>query len=334
MSLRNINMDIKTTKNELLEILSDAIQSEIEGLQELLNKISDKYILAVQSIDECKGRIIITGIGKMGIIGRKIAATFVSLGIPAIFLHPTEAAHGDLGIIGKSDLSIMLSNSGETEEIIYLIPFFKRIGIQIISFTGNPNSTLAKYSDIIIDIGVSKEACPLNCAPMASTTNALVMGDALAVALIKKRNITKEMFANNHPGGILGKKLFTRVEDIMRTGDELPVVNNGYNLTKAIEIMTSKCLGCVFIVDDKQMLMGIITDGDLRRIFQKYNNPLELDVTEIMISNPKIVRKDILVSEALNNMEGSKITVFPVVNDYMQLIGAIHMHDILREGIS
>ena len=268
--------------------------------------------------------------GKSGLIGRKIAATFSSTGISAFFLHPAEAFHGDLGLVTSEDIAIIISNSGATEEIIQLLPYFKRSKIKIISLTGNLNSVLAQYSDVVLDVSVEKEADPLGIVPTASTTALLAMGDALVSALLLKRNFSKEQFAIFHPGGSLGRKLLWRVSDLMHTGEKVPIVKEGVTIREAICEMTKKNLGVVFIVNNDSRLTGIFTDGDLRRLLERDSSPLELSIVESMMHTPKVISENALAAEAVRMMEDQAITILPVVDEKIRPFGAIHLHDLVR----
>ncbi|MEA3475242.1 MAG: KpsF/GutQ family sugar-phosphate isomerase [Candidatus Cloacimonadota bacterium] len=319
-------MDVK---NNIIEIL----KKEARAILEISEKVDDNVNKAIELIMNCKGKIVITGIGKTGIIGRKISATLASTGTPSIYLHPAEGIHGDLGMVDCKDVVVMISNSGETQELIDIIPFFKKHQNGIICLTSNCKSTLAKLSDAIIYIGVPKDFEPLGLVPMASTTTALSMGNALATIVLRKKNFQKDDFALLHPGGIIGKRLLLKVNDIMHSKDENPVIDSHKKLKDAILVMTSKGLGCVSIIDDSGKLVGIITDGDLRRILQKYDNPLELEVNLLMTKNPKSITQNSLCINALNLMEEYAITMIPVVDNDNKPIAMIHMHDLIKAGL-
>ncbi|RMF96254.1 MAG: KpsF/GutQ family sugar-phosphate isomerase [Candidatus Schekmanbacteria bacterium] len=299
----------------------------------LIDRIDDSFTKAVEIIYKCKGRVVVTGMGKSGWIGNKIAATLASTGTPAFFLHPAEGMHGDIGMITKEDVVLALSNSGETKELNEIIPVIKRLGIDLISLTGNENSALAKASTVVINTGVKREACPLGLAPTASTTAALAMGDAIAIALLEKRGFKKEDFAMLHPGGSLGKKLILRVKDLMHQGSEIPLVEEETLMRDALVEMTSKKLGFIVIENSNKELTGIITDGDLRRIIEKYGNFLDKRTCELMTKNPKTITEDALVVEALHLMEKHSITSLIVSPDKKRIDGVIHLHDILKSGI-
>ncbi len=319
-------------RERLIEQAKEVLRIEASAIGELIEKIGESFSEAVQLIYHCKSKIVITGIGKSGIIGQKIAATLASTGTPALFLHPTEAIHGDIGMVVEKDIIIAISNSGETPEIIQLLPHIKRCGAKIIALTGNIHSTLARCVDIVLDVGVNEEACPMNLIPTASTTTALALGDALAVCLIKKRNFGVEDFALLHPGGRLGKRLLLKVEDLMHTGTEIPKVSPDTQIFSALFEISSKQLGITTVVDEDDKLLGIITDGDLRRIMEKYSyhDIWSLPVREVMNHTPKTIERTNLASQAINAMETYAITSLLVVDDSKKLIGVIHMHDLLK----
>ncbi len=308
------------------------IETEAQTISALTARVDHKFAKACQYLLACEGRIIVMGMGKSGHIGKKIAATFASTGSPAFFVHPGEAKHGDVGMITKKDVILALSNSGETEEIISLIPYIKHLGIPIIAMTGKPNSTLAQVASVYLDVSVEKEACPLNLAPTSSTTATLVMGDALAISLLQKRGFTAEDFALSHPGGILGRRLLLRVDEIMHTGNALPKVNYDALLKTALMEMTQKKLGMTTVINQQGELAGIFTDGDVRRAFDK-NADIHTTIEQLMTKNPKVIRPGLLVAEALNIMETHKITALIVTNEKNNPVGVVHMHDILRAGV-
>lgn len=318
----------------LSAIARKTMKIEAQAILEASKRINDNIDKAVDIIVNCKGRIVITGMGKSGIIAKKIASTLSSTGTPAIFLHPAEGGHGELGVITKDDCVIAVSNSGETDELIYILPVIKLLGVLIISIVGNVDSTLARKSDCIFDASVKKEACPLNLAPTASTTVALAIGDALSSALLYKKGIKEDDFAFLHPAGMLGKKLLIKVEDIFHTGTKLPKVSVNTKVSEAIVEMTGKGFGCTTVVDEEGKLFGILTDGDLRRILQKYGNIFELNVEEVCTKNPKLIDKEELAAKALKIMEDNSITSLIVVDDQKRPYGIIHIHDILRRGIT
>lgn len=273
-----------------------------------------------------KGRVVVIGVGKSGIIGRKVAATLTSTGTPSLFLHAVEGMHGDLGIVTKEDVILAISNSGETDEVNSIIPIIKRIGASMIAFTGNTDSTLAVNSDVVIDTGVEREACPLGLAPTASTTATLAMGDALAIALLNKRSFQKKDFHRIHPGGNLGERLMVKVKDVMLTGKEIPCVRYDQTLREAIEEMTKKDIGLTLVVNHENILNGIITDGDLRRIIQFEGNVLEKMVKEVMTHNPKTINGEKLAGQALEKMEKHKITSLAIINKNKKIKGIVHLH--------
>lgn len=318
---------------EIIDSVKKTLKIEADSINDVYNRVGSEYVDAVEMIFACKGKIIVTGMGKSGQIGKKIAATMSSTGTPAVFLHPAEGVHGDLGVIRSEDIVIAISNSGETEEIVTLLPVIKRFGVKIISIVGRVNSTLAERSDVVIDASVKMEACPLNLAPTASTTVALAIGDAIAVALLEKRGFKAEDFAIFHPSGSLGKKLLTRVEDLYHKGEMVPVVKLGTNVADAIYEISSKGFGCAAIVDDNLIVQGIITDGDLRRGMQKYQDVFERRVEEIGSRNPKLITKKALAAKALKVMEENSITSLLIVDDENKIEGILHLHDLLRAKI-
>ncbi len=319
---------------DVIKEAKQVFQLEGKAVAEIAKKIDFNFEKAVDLLFNCRGRIIITGIGKSGLVGRKISSTFSSIGSPTIFLHPAEAQHGDLGIVTTDDVVIAISYSGNTEELLTLLPYFKRFDIKIITITGNPQSSLAKNSDVCLDVGISKEACPFGTIPTTSSTATLVMGDALAICLLKKRNLKKEDFALFHPGGTIGKTLLLRVKELMHTGDENPVVNENVSLKDAIYEMTSKGLGMTSVVGKNSKLVGIVTDGDLRRILERESNVINLPVKKVMTRNPKTIAEDTLAAQALMIMEKYSITSLVAVDDKQRPYGVIHLHDILKAGIS
>jgi arabinose-5-phosphate isomerase len=312
----------------------EVIRIEAEAVAALQSKINGKFAEAVDLMYDARGRVIITGIGKSGLIARKIVATLNSTGTASIFLHPTDAVHGDLGMVRKEDVVICISKSGDTDEIRQLLPMFRRIGVKIISMVGSMNSQLAKDSDIVLDISVKEEACPHDLAPTASTTATLAMGDALAIALLDKRNFTKEEFAMFHPGGNLGKRLLLKVEEIMASGASVPIVNEKVTLAEAIVEMTSKRLGATCVIDDHGKLCGIITDGDLRRLLQRTKDVSNVTTVQVMTKNPKTIRTGLLAVMAIEEMEQFNITQLPVVDEEHRAVGMIHLHDLVKAGIS
>lgn len=319
--------------HRLGQLGQQVVRIEAEAVSALINRIDDRFVAACRAMLSCQGRIVVTGMGKSGHIGSKIAATLASTGSPAFFLHPGEASHGDLGMITPQDVVLALSNSGETGEILTILPLIKRLGVPFIAMTGNPASTLARQSDVHLDVGVKEEACPLGLAPTSSTTAALVMGDALAIALLEARGFTREDFALSHPGGSLGRKLLLRVSDIMHTGDAMPMVTYRALVREAVLEMTAKKLGMTAIVDDERRVLGIFTDGDLRRLFEKTGDIPAMPVSEVMTRNCTRVQPDCLAAEAVHIMEEKRINALLVVNGENGLIGALNMHDLLRAGV-
>nr|WP_299591227.1 KpsF/GutQ family sugar-phosphate isomerase [uncultured Microbulbifer sp.] len=309
------------------------IAMETAAVAALESRIGDDFQKACELIMACKGRVIVSGMGKSGHIGRKIAATLASTGTPSFFVHPGEASHGDLGMITRQDLVIAISNSGSSAEVLTLLPLLKRLGIPMISMTGKPDSPLSQSADVNLDIAVDTEACPLNLAPTSSTTVTLVMGDALAVALLEARGFTAEDFAFSHPGGALGRQLLLKVEDVMHAGDELPQVTPETPLATALLEMTSKGFGMTTVVDGQGQLLGVFTDGDLRRVIDQQFELDSATMAQVMSRRPKTVSAQTLAAEALRIMEDNKITALVVEDPAHHPIGLLHMHDILRAGV-
>ncbi len=320
----------------MLKHAQDVLRMEAEAVLELIPRVDANFAAAISLILECNGRTVITGMGKSGIIGRKMAATFASTGTPSFYLHPAEGIHGDLGMVTADDIVIMLSNSGETGEVLNILPSLRRIGAKMIAMVGNANSTLAKNSDVVLDVGVGKEACPLGLAPTSSTTAALAYGDALALALLQKRNFTASQFAVFHPGGSLGRKLLLTVGNIMHSGEENPLVHGDTTVQEALFVITDKGLGAVSVVDNEGKMLGVLTDGDIRRGLSKGVDFLSRPVTELMTKAPKTITADKLAAQALHLMESNKpkpITVLPVLDDNKVVIGLLHMTDLVRQGV-
>jgi arabinose-5-phosphate isomerase len=311
----------------------EVIRIEAAALAALEPKINESFRKAVDLILNCRGRVIITGMGKSGLVARKIVATMNSTGTSAIFLHPSDAVHGDLGMVRKDDVVICISKSGDTEEIREIVPLLRRIGVKIISMVGILNSHLANESDIVLDISVKEEACPHDLAPTASTTATLAMGDALAVALLEHRNFTKEDFAMFHPGGNLGKQLLLKVEEMMVSGKDVPIVREDATLSEAIYVMTSGRLGATCVVNEQGRLTGIVTDGDLRRLLGRMTNVTNVRASEVMTRNPKTIRKGFLAVVALEEMERFSITQLIVVDDSHKPAGMVHLHDLVKAGL-
>ncbi len=316
-----------------LESARRVLRIEAEAIRALADRLDQAFVRALDMLEACRGRVVLTGMGKSGFIAKKIAATFASTGTPALFLHPAEGVHGDLGMVVRGDVVVAVSNSGETEEIAELLPAFQRLGLGLIALVGNPLSTLARESDVVLDVGVAEEACPMNLAPTASTTAALAMGDALAVALLERRGIREEDFALIHPGGALGKKLLLKVQDLMHRGDELPLVNQDVPMREAIPIISGKRLGMTGVTDGGGKVVGIITDGDLRRALQRWPELLERPVHAIMTRQPKCIGKGELAAKAVQVMEEHAITSLLIVDGAGRPEGVIHLHDLLRAGV-
>lgn len=309
------------------------IKMELEAIAELESRIDEDFARACEILLACKGRVVVTGMGKSGHIGNKIAATLASTGTPAFFVHPGEASHGDLGMITAGDCVIALSNSGNTAELLTLIPLLKLLHVPIISMTGKPSSSLAEAAEVNINVAVSTEACPLNLAPTSSTTAALVMGDALAIALLEARGFTAEDFAFSHPGGTLGRRLLLSVDAIMRSGEAIPMVNVDTSIRDALLEMSGKGLGMTTIVDSEGIFKGIFTDGDLRRTIDQARDFKSTPIAEVMTETAKTIEARLLAAEALSIMEDKKITSLVVVDEQSKPAGVVHMHDLLQAGI-
>jgi len=321
------------TRKDILEIGLNTLQIEIDAIKFVKSKLSDSFIDAVEAIYNCKGRVILTGMGKSGQIAKKIAATLASTGTPSYFLHPAEGVHGDLGMIVKGDIVLALSNSGETEEIKRLLPIIKRLGIILIAIVGETNSTLAKFSDYVIDSAVEKEACSLNLAPTASTTAALALGDAIAIALVSKKGFKTEDFALLHPSGVLGKKLLTTVKKLMHQIDEIPSVKLDASIEDTTNMITAKGFGSTAVIDENSRLIGIVTDGDIRRAVTEKRLDTIFSVKDIMTYSPKTVLVDELAATAVMLMERYKITSLYVLDNNENLVGLLHLQDLLKHGI-
>ena len=315
------------------QIIKDVLLTEAKELEKAANSVSFDIEKAIDLIMSSKGKLIVTGVGKSGLVGAKIAATLASTGTSSFFLHPTEAMHGDLGMIGKEDIVLGISYSGESDELIQILPHLKRLNIPLIAMARNEKSTLAKYSDVFININVEKEGCPLDVAPMSSTTLTMAMGDCLAVCLMKKRDFKKEDFASFHPGGSLGKKLFVKVDDLLRK-DNLPVVSRETKLKDAILVMSEGRLGSVIILDENEKVIALLSDGDLRRALMNDNFSMDCKVEDIATKNPKRLKnKELLASDALQLIEGFKIQLLIVTDEYDKLVGVLHIHDLIEAGI-
>lgn len=325
---------VAMTLNSINELAKDVLDIEAKAILRLKNNVGDDFDKAVDILYNCKGRVIVTGMGKSGLIGKKIAATMSSTGTPAYFLHPAESTHGDSGVITRNDVIIAISNSGETQELLNLLPLIKRFGCEMIGMTGNLNSTLAKTSEVTLDISVEREACPLGKAPTASTTATLAMGDALAVCLMEKKGFTKEDFLMYHPSGKLGKGLTYKVRDLMITGDKMPVVSDDETFTDVINTISEYKLGMAMVVDSDRKLSGVLTDGDIRRTVIKYHDISKLRIKDVMTSNPKRITSDAYAASALNLMEKFSITALAVVDENNVPVGVIHVHDLLRAGVA
>ena len=321
------------TVDRIIQAGKEVIRIEAEAVANLINSIDNNFAKAVDVIYNSKGRVVFSGMGKSGLIARKSVATLNSTGTAAIFLHPTDALHGDLGMVRKEDIVILISKSGESPEIVNLLPLFKRLKVVLIAMTANPKSSLSKKCDILLNIAVKEEACPHDLAPTASTTVTLVLGDALSVALLQKNGFTVEDFAFLHPGGSLGKRLSLKISEIMIKGDNIPIVEEETNIKDAILEITSKRLGATCVVDQKRILKGIITDGDLRRLLEKSLSIDGLKAKDIMTSNPKVLEQDYLASFALQQMENHKITTLVITDSEKKPIGMIHLHDLINLGL-
>ncbi len=312
----------------------EVIRIEAEAVQALIDRIDENFEKAVNMLLNCKGRVIVTGMGKSGIIAQKIASMLTSTGTAAFFLHPAEGVHGDLGAVLKEDVVICISKSGNTEEILRLLPLFRRQGVPLIALTGNLNSDLAKRSDIVLDVSVKEEACPYDIIPSSSTTAALVMGDALALAVFQERGLSVEDFAQFHPGGDIGKRLLLKVDDVMRTGEDIASVNVDTPLPQTILEITSKRLGATCVMNGNGKLAGIITDGDLRRLMEQRHNVWDLKAKDIMTKDPKCVPSGVLAAKALHVMEEYSINQLIVVDEKNQAVGMVHVHDLLKAGLA
>lgn len=312
----------------------EVVRIEAEAIQALESRIDARFQEAVEIILHCKGRIIVTGMGKSGIIAKKIAATLTSTGTAAFFLHPAEGVHGELGAVMKEDVVICISKSGNTEEILTLLPLFKRQGVPIITMTGNLDSVLAGRSDVVLDVSVKEEACPYDLVPTSSTTAALVMGDALAITAFQERGFSVEDFARFHPGGDIGRRLLLRVDDVMHMGKDIPMVDENTPLTDTILEMTTKRLGCTCVMDENGRLSGIVTDGDLRRLLERRHDIINLRAKDVMTHDPKCVPPDTLGAKAIHIMEKYSITQIIVVEEEKRPIGIVHLHDLLKAGLA
>lgn len=321
------------TATSINDLAKEVFDIEAKSILRLKENIGENFDKAIEILYNCKGRVIVTGMGKSGLIGKKIAATLSSTGTPSYFLHPAESTHGDSGIITKQDVVIAISNSGETQELLNLLPIIKRFGVMMIGMTGKMGSTLAQASDVVLDISVEREACPLNKAPTASTTATLAMGDALAVCLLEKRGFTEEDFLIFHPSGALGKGFLYRVSDLMKTGD-LPVASESDKFNQVVEIITEHKLGMAMILNSAGELSGVLTDGDIRRTLMKYGNTSNLVIKDVMTVNPKRITASSYGASALNLMEKYSITALAVVDENNKPVGVVHIHDLLKAGVA
>ncbi|MBI1823168.1 MAG: KpsF/GutQ family sugar-phosphate isomerase [Nitrospirae bacterium] len=309
------------------------LKTEISALNRLLPHIDQRFVDAVKLLEQCEGRVVVTGMGKSGIIGRKISATLASTGAPSFYLHPAEGLHGDIGMISRGDVILAISNSGETEELLKILPSIKRLGLSLIAMTGNLRSTLARESDVTLDVSVIEEAGAMGIVPTSSTTATLAMGDALAVALFELRGIKEEDFAFLHPGGNLGKRLLVRVKEVMHLMPQIPIVQEGSSLKEALFEMTRKKMGMTTVTNASGQLTGVITDGDLRRLLEKEEKIFEKKAREVMSHHPKVIQENELAAKAIQIMEKHAITVLPVLNEKDQLAGVVHLHDLLKIGV-
>ena len=309
------------------------LEIEVRAIAGLLERLDHRFTEAVDLLYRCAGKVVVSGMGKSGLIGQKIAATLASTGTPAFFLHPAEGIHGDLGMLARRDALIAISNSGETEEVLKLLPFVKRLNVPVLAMTGRVQSTLAKNSEVVLDVSVSEEACPMGLAPTASTTATLAMGDALAIALLQKRGFREEDFAQFHPGGTLGRRLLLTVRDLMHVGEAVPRVSHQALAREAILVMTTKKLGMTTVVDEAGRLLGVITDGDLRRFLERGADLTTAKAWDLACKNPKTIGPDELAARAVQVMEEFSITSLVVLENQQQLVGVLHLHDLLKSGI-
>jgi arabinose-5-phosphate isomerase len=316
-----------------LALAREVLETEAAAVAALASRLDERFVAAVRLVLECRGRVVVTGIGKSGHIGRKIASTMASTGTPAFFVHPGEASHGDLGMITHDDVVIALSYSGESDELLTVLPLVKRMGARLIALTGKRDSTLAALADLVLDVRVEKEACPLNLAPTASTTAALALGDALAVAALDARGFGHEDFARSHPGGVLGRRLLTHVRDVMRTGADIPLVSERATLAEAVIEISKKRMGMTAVVDDSGHLVGLFTDGDLRRSLERGGDIRATPIAALMTRSPRTIRPEALAAEAVELMETRKSTQLPVVDAAGILVGALNIHDLFRAKV-
>ena len=326
-------MIAKINGDRALALARDVLDIEADAVRALRDQLDEGFVEAIDLILSCRGRVVVSGIGKSGHIARKLAATFASTGTPAFFVHPAEASHGDLGMITSEDVFVAMSNSGESEELVAILPTIKRLGVKLIAVTGRPQSSLAQLADVHLNAFVSKEACPLNLAPTASTTAALALGDALAVAVLDARGFGVDDFARSHPGGALGRRLLTYVRDVMRTDDQIPKVTGAATVRDALFQLTAKRMGMTAIVDDHDRVEGIFTDGDLRRVLERDGDFRELPIASVMTHAPRTIGADHLAVEAVELMERYRINQMLVVDDAGKLIGALNMHDLFSKKV-
>jgi len=328
-------MSASTSLNpeQLLELARNTLAIEADAIQAMAQRLDPRFVQAVQLTLSCQGRLVVTGMGKSGHVGRKIAATLASTGTPAMFVHPAEASHGDLGMITRSDVVLAISNSGESEELTAILPLIKRMGVPLIAMTGRALSSLGRHADVVLDTGVDKEACPHNLAPTASTTAQMAMGDALAMALLDARGFKADDFARSHPGGALGRKLLTLVSDVMRPSDATPRVGLHASLSDMMREISAHGLGATAIVDEQGAAVGIFTDGDLRRLIESGTDLKHVTAAQVMHANPRSIRPDALAVEAVELMEAHRITSVLVVDDARRLCGALNSHDLMRAKV-
>jgi arabinose-5-phosphate isomerase len=316
----------------IIESARKALDIESQAIAELVNRIDDQFVNVVHHLNKCK-HLVVTGVGKSGLIGKKISSTFSSIGLPSFFLHASEASHGDLGMISEGDTVIAISNSGETDEVVKLLPIFNRIKCTLVGMTGNMHSSLAKRSDYVLDVSVKEEACSKDLVPTASTTATLAMGDALAMAFMELRGVKEEDFALNHPGGSLGRKLLTLVDDLMHSGEDIPRIKEDADIYQVLKEISQKRLGMTLVVGDEDQLLGIITDGDLRRLIEKQKDISQACAKDMMGGKPKTITRDTLAAKAVRIMQDHAITSLAVISDDQEIEGIIHLHDILKAGV-
>ena len=324
----------KSDPAETVQQIRAVLRDEASAIKFVADNVDENIALAVDLLQNCTGRVIVTGMGKMGCIARKAAATFASTGTPAIFLHAAEAAHGDLGIVTENDVVVALSYSGQTQEILGIVGFVHRAGVPIIGITGKPDSELGQRCSVLINIQVPDEADPISLAPTNSSTAALAMCDALAVTLMHRRGFTSEQFAIFHPGGNLGRKLLLKTSEIMKSGDEIPTIDESESIKSAIVVISQKRLGAAIVTDKSNNVIGLLTDGDLRRVFEHHENPLADKISRHMTSNPTTANDQSLAAHALHVMEEKQITVLPITDEDEKLVGIVHLHDLIRAGLA